>query len=232
MRNLQIDHPSQTINADLSQPAAVRANELPWQPSPSETVWRKTFYREGGEYGPVTSLVRYDARSRFASHAHPGGEEILVLSGVFSDEHGHYPAGSYILNPPGTAHAPYSEKGCQLFVHLRQYAGPQRRKAVIDTTELTLQPTASPGVHRAMLYAQDLYPETVSYQLWQSGAHVSLDTEAGFAEILVLSGALSDTRGEYEALTWLRMPQGSGPWVLHSERGCSCYIKLGAANPR
>jgi anti-sigma factor ChrR (cupin superfamily) len=52
------------------------------------------------------ALVRWAPGTVFQPHGHPGGEEILVLDGVFQDEHGSYPAGSWLRNPPGSVHRP------------------------------------------------------------------------------------------------------------------------------
>ena len=99
-------------HADLHRRARVDTTLLPWEASPSGTVWRQPLYRVGGEDGPVTRRVRYAPGGAFRPHAHPEGEEILVLDGVFADEHGDYPAGTYLLNPDGSHHAPRSDRGC------------------------------------------------------------------------------------------------------------------------
>ena len=166
---------SPSTNTDFTLPVVVAAAQLAWHASPSPSVWRKSLYREGGESGPVTSLVRYDANSRFASHAHPQGEEILVLDGVFSDETGDYPAGTYLLNPTGSRHAPFSKPGCVLFVHLRQYRGENRRQAAINTDLLAWTPGATTDIEQKLLYAQDGYPEVVTLERWQAGARRSFD---------------------------------------------------------
>jgi anti-sigma factor ChrR (cupin superfamily) len=57
--------------------------------------------------------VRYAPHSRFSAHTHGRDEEFLVLAGVFQDEHGDFPAGSYIRNPPTSSHTPGSESGCK-----------------------------------------------------------------------------------------------------------------------
>src|SRR6516165_7170873 len=57
-------------------------------------------HRIGDEVARATSVVRYAPKSRFSAHIHGGGEEFLVLDGVFQDEHGDFPVGSYIRNPP------------------------------------------------------------------------------------------------------------------------------------
>ncbi len=144
-----------SLNADLSQRAVVRTADMDWQPSPSPTVWRKRLYLDGpAEAGIVTSVVRYDAGSSFPSHSHPGGEEIFVLEGTFSDEHGDYPAGSYLLNPDGTSHAPFSKDGCTLFVKLRQYAGTGRMQVQMDTNVLDWQERAEGTIWQKPLYRQ------------------------------------------------------------------------------
>jgi anti-sigma factor ChrR (cupin superfamily) len=89
---------SQTIHGNISARVVVDTKTLPWTASASGTVWRKRLHLVGpSESGQVTSVVRLQENSHFASHDHPEGEEILVLEGVFSDEHGDWPAGSYLL---------------------------------------------------------------------------------------------------------------------------------------
>ena len=109
------------INADFAQRSVVRPDDVDWSPSPMIGVERKMLDRVGGEVARATSIVRYAAASSFPSHLHSGGEEFLVLDGVFEDEHGGYPVGSYVRNPPGSAHAPRSREGCIIFVRLRQF---------------------------------------------------------------------------------------------------------------
>lgn len=106
------------INADLSQHVVVNTENMPWESSPSGTVWRKPLYRQGGEFGPVTSIVKYEAGGNFRSHTHPQGEEIFVLEGTFEDEHGEYPAGTWIRSPHLSKHKPYSRNGCLIYVRV------------------------------------------------------------------------------------------------------------------
>ena len=101
----------------MRQRVGVDSAARAWQPSPSGTVWRKRLHRVGpAESAQVTSIVRYDRGATFPVHDHPEGEEILVLQGIFSDEHGDWPAGTYLLNPDGFRHAPFSRQGCVLYV--------------------------------------------------------------------------------------------------------------------
>jgi hypothetical protein len=216
---------SRDTNVDLTTPVIIQAMDLPWHPSPSPTVWRKSLYRQGGEQGPVTSLVRYDADSRFAGHVHPEGEEILVLDGVLSDEHGDYPAGTYLLNPAGTGHAPFSKEGCVLFVHLRQYNGQHRKKITVDTNALTWQKTPVSGVSRKLLYSQQGYPDLITLEQWSSGVSRTLEIKEGGAELLVLDGFLENSQEKYGPYTWFRLPANSGEWHFRSGTGCTIYLR-------
>jgi anti-sigma factor ChrR (cupin superfamily) len=110
------------VNAEFDRRVVIDTTGEPWVPSPEAGVERRMLDRVGGEVARATSLVRYGPGARFAEHAHGGGEEFLVLEGVFSDERGDYPAGTYVRNPPGSRHRPFSRGGCTLFVKLHQFA--------------------------------------------------------------------------------------------------------------
>jgi hypothetical protein len=93
---------SEAINGDMSLRAMADTARMQWTPSPSGSVWRKRVHLVGPpESGQVTAVVRYEPHARFPTHDHPEGEEIFVLEGVFSDEHGNWPAGTFLLNPEG-----------------------------------------------------------------------------------------------------------------------------------
>lgn len=62
------------------------------------------------------ALVRWAPKTKFNPHRHYGGEEILVLEGVFEDEFGRYPAGTWIRSPHMSAHHPFSVDGCLILV--------------------------------------------------------------------------------------------------------------------
>src|SRR3569623_1300362 len=123
------------INADFSRAAVVHAARLPWVASPMAGVDRRMLDRIGEEVARATSIVRYAAGSRVSPHTHGGGEEFLVLDGVFQDEHGDFPAGSYVRNPPPTRHKPGSAPGCTIFVKLWQFDADDRTEVRIDTAK-------------------------------------------------------------------------------------------------
>jgi len=102
------------LNADFSKRAVVHAAQIDWVASPMPGVDRRMLDRLGDEVARATSIVRYAPKSSFSTHTHTGGEEFFVLEGVFQDEHGDFPAGTYVRNPPKSAHTPGSKPGCTI----------------------------------------------------------------------------------------------------------------------
>lgn len=215
------------INSDLSVRVAVDTQRMEWTPSPSRTVWRKRVHLVGPpESGQVTSVVRYEPGSTFPAHDHPQGEEILVLEGVFSDEHGDWPAGAYLLNPEGFRHAPFSRQGCVLFVKLKQFPGRAREHVAIPTGELTWQAGPRPGIEIKPLYAQAGFSDTTRLERWSPGSKVGRVAYAGGAEMFVVEGAFEDETGHFGERTWLRLPVGQAH-APSTQSGCMLYIKEG-----
>ena len=200
------------LNADFAKPAAMNTAAMDWQPSPSPSVWRKRLDLVDGEFSRVTSVVRYDPDSSFHAHGHPQGEEILVLDGVFSDEHGDYPAGTFLLNPQGFRHAPFSKDGCIIFVKLCQFIGEDREHVVIDTKHADWQ-AAAPGVEVLPLYQESDYPEDIIMLRLAAGTPLPTDfIDAGAApkglEIFIVSGSLNEDGKRHGSGAWLREPRG------------------------
>lgn len=224
-----------TINGNLRVRVAVDTAAMEWTASPSRTVWRKRVHLVGpAEAGQVTSVVRYAPGSTFHAHEHPDGEEILVLEGVFSDEHGDWPAGTYLLNPEGFRHAPFSREGCTIFVKLRQYPGRDREHVALRADDLPWQPTARAGVSVRPLYAQSGFADTARLERWASGATLGRVGYAAGAELFVVEGEFADETGRFSAGTWLRLPPGSahaptvtGECVLYVKEGGFAYLKEG-----
>jgi hypothetical protein len=63
-----------------------------------------------------TALVHWPTGERFIPHRHWRGEEIFVLSGIFRDEHGTYPQGTWIQSPHLSTHHPFVEEETVIFV--------------------------------------------------------------------------------------------------------------------
>ena len=189
------------LNIDFSKNVVINTNEMDWHSSPSPGVERKPLAREEAESGHATSIVRFAANSKFDYHEHPYGEEILVLDGVFSDHNGDYTKGTYLRNPPGTGHAPFSHPGCTLFVKLHQFDQQDRLQFHIDTE------TADwlPGIGGLKVMPLHEYgTEHVALVKWPAGERFQPHTHDGGEEIFVISGTFRDEYGVYPAHTWIR----------------------------
>jgi anti-sigma factor ChrR (cupin superfamily) len=213
------------INADFTRRVAVHAPRLPWVPSPMAGVERRMLDRIGEEVARATSIVRYAAGSRFSPHMHGGGEEFLVLDGVFQDEHGDFPAGSYVRNPPTSHHTPSSAIGCVLFVKLWQFDPADRKEVEVNTDGRAYVAAASrPGVELLTLFRDDC--EDVRLERWIPGAAIILDVPGG-AELLVLGGEFNEGGERFERQSWLRLPTGSVLQATAGPQGCRIWIKTG-----
>ena len=213
------------LNADFSKRAVVHAARISWVPSPNAGVERRMLDRIGGEIARATSIVRYAPNSHFSAHTHGGGEEFFVLDGVFSDEHGDFPAGSYIRNPPSSRHTPGSAKGCTIFVKLCQFDPEDRTHLRIDTTKMPFLPARDrPGVEVLPLY-QDAR-ENVRLERWSADTQIVLRATVG-VEILVLEGGFSDGDETFERQSWLRLPVDVMLTARTGANGCKVWIKTG-----
>jgi anti-sigma factor ChrR (cupin superfamily) len=216
------------VNADLDQRVVIDTAAMPWAPSPSAAVWRRRLdlRTEADGFERVTSVVRYDLGSKFPPHVHHGGEEIFVLDGVFEDEHGSYPAQSYLASPEGTRHAPFSGPGCTILVKLGFYRGPFRAQVVADAGALDWRPGLVPGLWVKPLYSQEDFVEHVALVRWEPGTVFRPHSHPGGEEIFVLDGVFEDEHGAYPAGTWIRNPSMSRHHPF-SRQGCTIFVKTG-----
>lgn len=212
------------LHADLSQRAIVLTSELPWQASPMPGVQRRMLDRDGDEVARATSIVRYAPNSKFSAHTHGGGEEFFVLEGIFTDEHGDYPAGTYIRNPVGSSHCPRSDEGCTIFVKLWQMSPDDRQYVRINTQQSTWIPGLIAGLDVIPLH--QFQSEQVALVRWQPDTYFQRHRHWGGEEIFVLEGTFEDEHGCYPQGTWLRNPPGS-THTPFSREGCVIYVKTG-----
>ena len=212
------------LHADLHQRVVLDLSSQPWTPSPIPGVERRLLDRTGAEVGRATSVVRYAPGSHFPTHHHGGGEEILVLEGTFSDDRGDHGTGTYLRNPVGTSHAPFSREGCVLLVKLWQMHRADQTSCSINTRTAAWLPGLIDGLEVMPLHAWG--SEHVALVRWAPGTVFQPHGHPGGEEILVLEGVFQDEQGTYPAGTWLRNPPGS----VHrprSDGGCTIWVKTG-----
>ncbi len=213
------------VNSDFSQRAVILPEHYHFIDSPLAGVSRMMLDRAGQEVARATSIVRYAPGSGYSAHTHNGGEEILVLEGVFSDEHGDYPAGTYLRNPPGSAHQPFSKSGCTLLVKLWQFATDDNQQMVLKTQQANWLPGLVDGLSVLPLHEHN--GVNTALVRWAPNTQFNSHTHPGGEEILVLEGLFCDEYGEYPAGSWLRNPRYSTHTPFTREQGALIYVKTG-----
>lgn len=212
------------LNADFKSIAIVHAGKEPWVKSPMAGVERRMLDRLGGEVARATTIVRYAPGSHFSPHTHTGGEEFLVLEGVFQDEHGDFPIGTYVRNPPESSHTPGSEPGCTIFVKLWQFDPEDRHQLAIEPDEMSYVPHRDePGISVAQLFADKR--EVVSMERWQAGTIINLASPGGL-ELLVIDGKVSSFEQDFSNQSWLRLPVGGNALIV-ANTDATVWIKRG-----
>lgn len=216
------------LHADFSQRVVVFSEELPWVDSPMPGVQRRMLERDGEEVARATSIVRYAPGSQFSPHIHGGGEEFFVLEGVFSDEQGDYPAGTYVRNPVGSKHTPSSQDGCTILVKLWQMHPEDQQQVTLVTPQAQWQPGLVDGLQVLPLHS--FGTEQVALVKWAPGTQFQRHTHYGGEEIFVVAGVFEDEHGRYPQGSWLRSPHGS-VHTPFSQEGCLIYVKVGHLAP-
>jgi len=211
------------LHSDYSQRIVLYQEDLPWVDSPALGVQRRMLDRIGGEQARATSIVRYAPNTYFAAHCHDFGEEILVLDGELRDEFGHYPAGTYLMNPPGSSHAPYSETGCTLFVKLRHLGHEHVEREYVDTKTAEWLQGLVPGLHVMPLMRQGSGSTLVR---WAPNTYFNPHRHYGGEEIYVVDGVFADEYGTYPKGSWIRSPHMS-MHTPYSKEGCTIFVKTG-----
>lgn len=213
------------VNADFTKRVVVHADSIGWEASPMPGVERRRLDRVDTENERVTTIVRYAPNSHFSSHVHSGGEEFIVLEGVFEDDYGHWPAGSYIRNPPQSSHTPGSTPGCIIFVKLWQFHPEDRTFIHAHLDKIDQIPHRDhAGVSVSPLYKDER--ENVRFEHWEPNAEVHMDSSRG-AEVFVLAGGFEQGGEILRKLSWLRMPAGSGLQAKAGSEGARVWVKTG-----
>lgn len=212
------------INADFTKRAVVRPEDYNWVSSPATGVERMMLDRVGNEVARATTIVKFAPGSEFDAHIHGGGEEFLVLDGVFSDESGDFPAGTYVRNPVGTSHKPHTLDGCTILVKLHQFDANDTAQFHIDTKTAPFRPGMVEGLSVLPLHSSK--SENVALVRWAPGTRFNAHQHWGGEEVFVLEGTFQDEHGSYPAGSWIRSPHLSQhkPW---SDKGCLIYVKTG-----
>ncbi|MFT5759563.1 MAG: anti-sigma factor ChrR (cupin superfamily) [Alteromonadaceae bacterium] len=211
------------LNMNFEKRVVIDTNQQSWQKSPASGIWRKPLARAEAERGHASSVVKYEAGATYKEHGHPNGEEIFVLEGVFSDETGDYPAGTYIRNPEGFSHTPFSKQGCTIFVKLYQFQPNDNEQIRINTSQANW--LAGQG-NLKIMPLHSFKGESTALVHWPAGEKFVPHTHMGGEEIFVIRGEFIDENGRYPTGSWIRTPHLSQhyPYV---EQDTVILVKVG-----
>jgi anti-sigma factor ChrR (cupin superfamily) len=194
---------SRPLNMDFSKAICSHPDTQQWQKSPADGVSRIALEQEASESGHTTSFVKFEAGAFFPPHRHPNGEEIYVLEGVFSDENGDYPAGSYIRNPPGSQHKPFTRDGCTLFVKLDQFSAGDTKHVVSRAEDRQWRA----GIGNLKVSSLHVFEtESTALVWWPENEVFQPHSHWGGEEIVVIDGTFIDEHGHYPKGSWIRSP--------------------------
>jgi anti-sigma factor ChrR (cupin superfamily) len=214
------------LNQNFYEKVVMPSSQFESVSSPCDGVSRTLLERsEDSEYAISTSLVEFQPDSRFDAHIHDHGEELFVLEGTFSDEHGDYPVGTYIRNPNGTKHSPFSKNGCKLFVKLRQFNNKDDKRIIINTNKQSWLPGLVKGLEVMPLH--NFEHENTALVKWDKNTQFNFHQHFGGEEILVLNGTFYDEFGSYPKLTWIRNPHMSKHTPYTLDDGALIFVKTG-----
>jgi len=217
------------INADFSHRAIITPEDYHWIASPQSGVERVMLDRIGAEKARATSLVRYAPNSFFPEHSHPQGEEILVLSGTFSESNRDYPAGWYLRNPDGSSHQPASRPGATILVKLRQMAATDNAVVRINTRDPDRWQGPTNRRYCPLFSSPD---ETVQLLSLAEGEHLFDPPLSGGVELFILHGRLVMEQHHYPQGSWIRLPPGDMPHLCSAHQPTQIYIKTGHLSSR
>lgn len=211
------------VNDDFSKRVVMHGDSIAWENSPMPGVQRRRLDRVAGDNERVTTIVRYAPGSQFSPHVHGGGEEFIVLEGVFEDDYGEWPIGSYIRNPPGSKHTPGSKPGCIIFVKLWQFDPNDRTFIHANVNKIgSVDENNRTGVKASPLFQDD--KEAVRFETWAPNAHVEVDASGG-AELFVLSGSFTEGADDLRQHSWIRVPVNGSLKATVGPVGAKVWIK-------
>ena len=214
------------LNQNFNEKVVMKSALIKSVSSPCKGVERILLERnEDTECAISTTVVEFKPNSYFDEHAHDFGEELFVIEGIFSDENGDYPAGSYLRNPHGSTHSPYSKNGCKLLVKLRQFNKLDTKKTIINTNDQSWLPGLVSGLEVMPLHNFEY--ENTALVKWKPNVEFSLHQHYGGEEIFVLEGTFYDEYGKYPKHTWIRSPHMSKHKPFTLDEGALIFVKTG-----
>ena len=217
---------SESLNQDFTKRVVINTLIEEWHASPSSGVERLYLERDNmGEFAKASSIVKFQPGSEFEEHIHDNGEEIFVLDGIFSDQYGDYPKGTYLRNPHNSNHVPFSKDGCKIFVKLRQFKKGDNISIIKNTLNSEWIQGLVPGLKVMPLH--EYQTEHAAMVKWEPNTRFNAHKHWGGEEIYVVDGVFYDQFGAYPKGTWIRSPHLSEHQPFTRSEGALIFVKTG-----
>ena len=217
---------SESLNQDFTKRVVINTLIGEWHTSPSSGVERLYLERDNmGEFAKASSIVKFQPGSEFEEHIHDNGEEIFVLDGIFSDQYGDYPKGTYLRNPHNSNHVPFSKDGCKIFVKLRQFKKGDNISIIKNTLNSEWLQGLVPGLKVMPLH--EYQTEHAAMVKWDPNTRFNAHKHWGGEEIYVVDGVFYDQFGAYPKGTWIRSPHLSEHQPFTRDEGALIFVKTG-----
>ena len=217
---------SKSLNQDFTKRVVINTLIGEWHTSPSSGVERLYLERDNmGEFAKASSIVKFQPGSEFEEHIHDNGEEIFVLDGIFSDQYGDYPKGTYLRNPHNSNHVPFSKDGCKIFVKLRQFKKGDNISIIKNTLNSEWIQGLVPGLKVMPLH--EYQTEHAAMVKWEPNTRFNAHKHWGGEEIYVVDGVFYDQFGAYPKGTWIRSPHLSEHQPFTRSEGALIFVKTG-----
>mmetsp|Transcript_27055 Transcript_27055/g.40058 ORF Transcript_27055/g.40058 Transcript_27055/m.40058 type:complete len:265 (+) Transcript_27055:137-931(+) len=211
------------LNSNKKTAQLVRTSCLDWiSTSQAGGVYRKMIERSGTEkVARATTVVKFSPNQSFPRHTHSGGEEFLVLDGVWRDDYGAFPKYSYIRNYIGSGHTPsIGAEGCVILVKLRQMSELSKDEIehkpwgpfTPDQVRLERDPLEDGGEDPSTICRKSLFSsplERTSVQLWPENSEFEINVPFNGMEIFIVDGSFSSQLGTHDEWSWCRVPNES-----------------------
>lgn len=202
------------MNSDYSKRVLIKEKELEYTSNSKNSFLQKLLSQKDNQ---ETAIVKMRENSQLNTIPKLNNVEILVLDGIYINELGAHPRGTYLkLSNENELHVK-TTTGCTIFRKINYFENEEN--IVINSTSTPWQQ----GYGNLKVMPLDFQSALV---LWPKNEKFIPHSHWGGEEIFVLYGRFMDEYGVYPQNTWIRSPHRSfhTPFV---EEETLIYVKTG-----